>query len=145
MNATNNTLKRYSVMLLATGSLLSGCASIINTGNQKLSVLTTDPQHDYQTTCRLSNDEGVVTTRPGVVVTVGRDSDAMRVECASNVASGSIVTEPHATAWWLGNILMFGIFSPPFILIDGANSADWNYDNTIVVPMRGNAQVVTTR
>lgn len=116
--------------------LLTSCASIVNTGNQKLSVLTTDPQHDYQTTCRISNDEGVVTTRPGVVVTVGRDSDAMRVECKSPLASGTIETEPHATAWWMGNLLMFGIFSPPFILIDGANSADWNYDSTIVVPMR---------
>lgn len=119
--------------------LLTSCASIVNTGNQKLSVLTTDPQHDYQTTCRLSNDEGVVTTRPGVVVTVGRDSDAMRVACKSPVASGMIETEPHpSSAWWLGNVLMFGIFSPPFILIDGANSADWHYDSTLVVPMRAN-------
>jgi uncharacterized protein YceK len=129
----NEMNKCFALIAIAS---LTGCASLVHTADQKVSVLTDDPAADYQTTCQLENKDGKWGGRPLLPVTINRDPGPMQITCTSPTKSGRTMASTSVSWWWAGNIPLLGIFCPLGIIADGLNEADYAYPEQILVPMK---------
>lgn len=114
---------------------VTGCASIMEGGDQIVNVQTTGCE-DYGTIqCTVVNDDGSSVLTAPASVSVEKDKDALTVSCQSKdgLAKGEKIVESSYEAMNAGNILLGGVIG---IGVDAATGAMWKYPSSIIVPMR---------
>ena len=126
-------IKRISVFIAILPIIvLTGCASIVNGVDQKVSV-TTPPAKDSN--CLLKNSKGVWHVRhtPGSVV-VHRAYGKLTVTCDKNGYIEAVkIVKSHTKAMAFGNIIFGGLIGAG---VDVGTGAAYNYPDKITVPMR---------
>jgi hypothetical protein len=120
-----------TALIVATITLSSGCASIVNGNHQPVSVDTGNVQNAK---CELSNNKGTYfVNTPGTVI-VGRSFDAISVTCQKNGYHTTVKTVGSNTkAMAFGNILFGGVIGAG---VDMADGAAYDYPTNISVQMR---------
>ena len=129
----NSGIKAIGLLLVAL--LVSGCASVIEGGDQVINVSVAGCEDHVDVTCTVTNDEGTSKLIPPASVSVDKDKDELTVMCESKDggARGEFTVESTYEAWNAGNILLGGVIG---IGVDAATGAMWKYPDTIVVPMK---------
>lgn len=111
--------------------LLSGCASILDSGTQPVRVIATCAGQSIPAQCILENKKGFwQVTAPGTV-TVEKDSSGLRVQCQSPYFKGG-TAQLRATPnnYLMGNALLGGVVGAG---LDVFNGKGFNYSQTIKV------------
>ena len=126
--------KTIATLVIASSSVLTGCASIVNGNNQVISVEARNKgQQVVGANCRLDNGKGTFyVTTPGTV-TVHRAYDDMNVKCEKDglqpgTASVKSSTKPMA----FGNILFGGVIGAA---VDAGSGAAYDYPPLVTVIM----------
>lgn len=128
-----------SLLTVAVLAALTGCASIVGSKTQSVSIQTSADSQDLTgANCTLSNDEGRwQVTSPGSVV-VHKSTADLSIACVvANGFGGNAVAVSKANLGVWGNILFGGI---PGYVIDRYTGAGFNYPTTIRVPLAPGAQ-----
>ena len=116
---------------------LSGCASLIYTGNQEVTAVPTNvaPQ---AVACTFKNGDGQWSGPAGVPVEISRDRNPLEVDCHSPQAQGVTKIEPKGQlgAYIFGNIFALGIAAPIGMIWDLASEATFYYPDSIQVQMQ---------
>ena len=131
-------MNRLLLVLLA--APLSGCASLIYSGNQDVTAVPTNvaPQ---AVTCTFKNGDGEWSGPAGLPVTISRDRNPLEVSCLSPQAKGSREVAPKGqyAAYLFGNLFALGIFAPVGFLWDIASEATFYYPDSIPVVLQPKA------
>lgn len=124
-------MKYASVAAVAAfGIILSGCASIVEGTTQSVAV-TTPPADGAK--CTLVSSEGTWYVMSPGNAQVHKTKNNLNVTCKKDgYQDASVVIEPHFNGATLGNVLAGGVIG---IGIDAATGANFNYPETIAVPM----------
>ena len=144
-------MKFYTVIAIALGTQIVGCASIVNGQNQSVSVETIHKSSPLSgAMCKLTNNKGTwFVTTPGST-TVQRSFEDLSVKCEKeSIEPGLISVKSSTKAMVAGNIIFGGIIG---IGVDAATGAAYDYPTLITVvmaettllPVASQAQVVTT-
>jgi hypothetical protein len=123
-----------AIIAVASSSVLTGCASIVNGTSQVLSVETRDKtQQIVGASCKLDNGKGVYfVTTPGTV-TVHRAYDDMTVKCEKeSISPGLAAVKSTTKAMAFGNIIFGGVIGAA---IDAGSGAAYDYPTLISVIM----------
>lgn len=128
------------LLALACVMVLPGCASVIGSKLQPLSVQTVlDNKEVVSVGCTLTNDVGKwFVTAPGSV-TIQKSTADLAVECSkANQMTGRemVVSKANGGAW--GNILAGGVIG---YVVDRNTGAGFDYPNTVTVTMTRLADV----
>ena len=125
--------KRFSAAILLL--LVTGCASIMEGGDQIVNVQTTGCEEYGTVQCTVVNDDGSSVLTAPASVSVEKDKDALTVSCESNdgKAKGVQIVESSYEAMNAGNLLLGGVIG---VGVDAATGAMWKYPSSIIVPMR---------
>lgn len=125
------------------GTLLSGCASIVDGSNQSLSVKTSSAEGDVAgASCQLTNDKGTWFVRTPGTVTVHRSYDALNIRCKHNGYHTAIqVTKSFTKSMAFGNVLFGGVIG---VGVDMSTGAAYDYPDLITVEMAPAATATTT-
>ena len=117
----------------AISAMLSGCASIIDGGDQQVTVVTASRTQPVQgSACTLSNTRGSWRVVSPGTTTIHRAQDALRVRCeAAGTARGTQV-ESETNGLVFGNILIGGLVG---YMLDRSTGAAWQYPDRIAVEM----------
>lgn len=118
--------------LIAMGS---GCATVIEGGDQVINVSTTGCEEHGAMQCVAKNDDGSSVLTAPASVSVDKDKDSLVITCNSKdgEANGEVIVDSSYEAWNAGNILVGGIIG---VGVDAATGAMWKYPSAVVVPMR---------
>jgi hypothetical protein len=122
------------VCAVASSSVLTGCASIVNGTNQVVSVEARNKgQQVVGATCKLDNGKGTYyVTTPGTV-TVHRAYDDMNVRCEKeNVEPGLAAVKSTTKPMAFGNIIFGGVIGAA---VDAGSGAAYDYPSLISVIM----------
>ena len=130
----HNMQKITSLYLLAATSVLSGCASITNSKNQAISVVTMcDGAMVSGAACTLSNDKGAwFVPSPGSLM-IQKSNGDMVVSCRKDQSFGTISFPSRANAGMWGNILLGGIVG---YAIDAGSGSGFDYPTNVTVFMQ---------
>src|ERR1700733_1157840 len=114
----------------ALGGALSGCASIVEGTTQSVAVTST-PEDGAK--CTLVNSEGTwYVSTPGNAQ-VHKTKNDLYVTCKKDgFKDASLTVSPHFNGATLGNVIAGGVIG---IGIDAATGANFNYPESISVPM----------
>jgi hypothetical protein len=132
----NKTMQVCAVISLL--GLGSGCATVIEGGDQVINVSTSGCEEHGAMQCVAKNDDGSSVLTAPASVSVDKDKDSLTITCASkdDKASGEVLVDSSYEAWNAGNILVGGIIG---IGVDAATGAMWKYPSAVVVPMKCDA------
>lgn len=121
--------------LLALISMGSGCATVIEGGDQVINVSTSGCEEHGAMQCVATNDDGSSVLTAPASVSVDKDKDALVISCKSKngKATGEVIIDSKYEAWNAGNLLVGGIIG---IGVDAATGAMWKYPSAVVVPMK---------
>jgi hypothetical protein len=116
-------------------SLGSGCATVIEGGDQVINVSTAGCEEHGAMQCVAKNDDGSSVLTAPASVSVDKDKDSLVITCNSKdgEANGEVIIDSSYEAWNAGNILIGGIIG---VGVDAATGAMWKYPSAVVVPMR---------
>ncbi|WP_342640785.1 translation initiation factor 2 [Rhodoligotrophos ferricapiens] len=115
---------------VALGSLLGGCASIVNGTSQSIAI-SSPPVSGAQ--CDLSSAQGRWTVITPGVATVARSKDDIRVECHAPGYETAVAVIPSSfEAWTAGNLVFGGVIG---LGVDAATGAINEYPNSFQIPM----------
>eukprot|EP01036_Dinobryon_divergens_P044349 gene44349-59166_t len=137
-----DSMRFFSLGLIAAAASLTGCASIVNGQNQSVSVETrVDTGPVVGAYCTLNNNKGTwFVTTPGSA-TVQRSFEDLSVKCTKDQMEPGMTSVKSATKGMaFGNILFGG---PIGAGVDMASGAAYDYPNLITV-MRGTTSTVGT-
>lgn len=125
--------KRFSAAILLL--FVTGCASIMEGGDQIVNVQTTGCEEYGTIQCTVVNDDGSSVLTAPASVSVEKDKDALTVSCESKdgKAKGEKIVESSYEAMNAGNLLLGGVIG---VGVDAATGAMWKYPSSIIVPMR---------
>jgi len=127
-----NKIISYSAIIF-----LTGCASMINGPNQKITVTTTQNDFYESTLCTLSNEEGNWTVKPDAISEIHRDGNKMDVTCKNEEQIGKSFVKPDfGTSFIFLNILID--YCTISCLIDAGTNAFYGYPTLLSVPMKSN-------
>lgn len=113
----------------------TGCATVIEGGDQTVNVSTTGCEEHGVIQCSAVNDDGSSQLTAPASVSVDKDMDDLTISCRSKdkVAYGEVIVESSYEAWNAGNLLLGGVIG---VGVDAATGAMWNYPSSIIVPMK---------
>lgn len=128
-------MKNLSISIaLVVISTLPGCASVVSSKTQPVSVQTMlDNKEVSGVTCTLQNDEGKwFVTTPGTTV-VHKSTADMAVDCKTDSAAGheTAVSKSNGPVW--GNILLGGGIG---YIVDRNTGAGFDYPTNITVILK---------
>lgn len=125
-------LKYVSLLAMVAAT---GCASVIEGGDQTINVSTTGCEEHGVIQCSAVNDDGSSQLTAPASVSVDKDMDDLTISCRSKdkVAHGEVIVESTYEAWNAGNILLGGVIG---VGVDAATGAMWNYPSSVIVPMK---------
>ena len=127
-------IRTITAIAIASSSMLTGCASIVNGNNQVISVdARSKGQQVVGATCKLENGKGTFfVTTPGTV-TVHRAYDDMNVKCEKEGLPNGLATVKSSTKpMAFGNIIFGGIIGAA---VDAGSGAAYDYPSIITVLM----------
>lgn len=118
--------------LIAMGS---GCATVIEGGDQVINVSTTGCEEHGAMQCVAKNDDGSSVLTAPASVSVDKDMDSLVITCNSKngEANGEVIVHSSYEAWNAGNILIGGLIG---VGVDAVTGAMWKYPSAVVVPMK---------
>lgn len=118
------------ILLVAIGTLTSGCATILNGTTQSVS-LETSPVDGAK--CRLQNSEGSwFLTTPGSVV-VHKTKHNLDISCKKDgYKDAHVFLVPSFNFDTIGNVLVGGLAG---ITVDAFSGANWAYSTANIVPL----------
>lgn len=116
-------------------SMGSGCATVIEGGDQVINVSTSGCEEHGAMQCVAKNDDGSSVLTAPASVSVDKDKDSLVITCNSKdgQANGEVIVDSSYEAWNAGNILVGGIIG---VGVDAATGAMWKYPSAVVVPMK---------
>ncbi len=122
-----------ALLIIATVSLLPGCASVMNESTHpiKLEARTSDGEVVSGAECSLSNDYGAVGGRSGDAIRVHRSSADLDVTCsqaAGPQARARLISRANAGMW--GNIILGGAVGA---VIDHSRGTAYTYPTWVQV------------
>jgi hypothetical protein len=119
-------------------SMGSGCATVIEGGDQVINVSTTGCEEHGAMQCVAKNDDGSSVLTAPASVSMDKDKDSLVITCNSKdgEANGEVIIDSKYEAWNAGNILVGGIIG---VGVDAATGAMWKYPSAVVVPMKCDA------
>ncbi len=120
--------------LVATATLLTGCASIVNGNNQVISVETIGREGKVMgANCELKNPKGTFyVTTPGTV-TIRRAYDDLNVRCEkAGMEPGLAAVKSSTKAMAFGNLVFGGVIGAA---VDAGSGAAYDYPTLITVMM----------
>lgn len=121
--------KSVAVTALALSTLLSGCASIFNSGNRNITINSVPPGAKATVTKAGSQEVVSVGTTPTTVSLQPRagyfkgQSYLVKLELPGHQTS-EITLKPTVTGWYFGNLLLGGLIG--MLIVDPATGAMWN-------------------
>lgn len=126
-----------ALILLASSSLLAGCATVVN-GTKQVVSIKTPPVKNAE--CHLVNSKGewYVKNTPSSV-TVGRAYGDLKVACTKNkygTHSKKFKSSVHPMVF--GNVIIGGVIGAG---VDVATGSAYNYPQELVVPMTKKAEL----
>lgn len=121
-------------MVVILGSLLTGCASIMEGNDQSITVSTVKCEKHGDPICTASNKDNAVMVRaPGTIpVEKGKSDLIVRCESDDGLARGVFKAASKYESMNLGNILLGGVIG---FGVDAATGAMWEYPSGIIVEM----------
>jgi hypothetical protein len=126
---------KVSLALSLICAMLSGCASIIDGGDQQVTVVTASHAQPVTgpSSCVLRNTRGVWTVASPGTTKIRRADDALQVRCeAPGYAPRGTQVESGVNGMVFGNILIGGLVG---YLIDRSSGAAFQYPEQIAVEM----------
>src|SRR3569832_891349 len=116
--------------LIALGSMLSGCATIVDGTSQTIAI-TSSP--DSGAACTLTSSQGTYfVTTPGNV-TVHKTKNDLAAVCKKPGYQDTTATIPAKfQATTVGNVLAGGLIG---VAVDAASGADYEYPGTFNIPL----------
>jgi uncharacterized protein YceK len=127
-------MKKIALAALLT-AMLGGCASLVNQGQQSISVTTRDAdgaavEHAH---CVLSSTRGVWTVDTPGTVTVARGDQNLSVDCTRpGHFDGTVTAISRANGEMFGNVIIGGI---PGMAYDYNSGAGLSYPDSVTVIM----------
>jgi hypothetical protein len=118
----------------ASSTLLSGCASLIDSKLQSVTVFGECGGHQISgASCNLSNDKGVFYTPVPGTITIPKSYGDLAVACSFGRGQAVTVVRSNATAPVWGNIINGGLIG---WAIDANTGAGFDYPNVVTVSFR---------
>jgi len=115
----------------AIGVLLSGCASLIDSKSQPITVFAEcGGQQISGAACNLSNDKGTFYTRVPGTVTIQKSYGDLALACSFGRGQAVTVVRSNATGPVWGNIVNGGLIG---WAVDANTGAGFDYPNVITV------------
>lgn len=124
--------RRFMTGFVVMGFVLSGCASIVGSTLQPVTVKTfKDDVEVAAAQCTLTNDSGSwMVTTPGSV-TIKKSTEDLVIVCKKEGSvSGTLTVSSKANGGVWGNILFGGVVGA---VVDSANGAGFDYPQPLMV------------
>lgn len=124
--------KRTSLgIIVVIGSLLSGCASLIDSKSQAVTVFAEcGGQQISGAACNLSNDKGTFYTRVPGTISIPKSYGDLALACSFGRGQAVTVARSSANAPVWGNVINGGLIG---WAIDANTGAGFDYPNVITV------------
>lgn len=122
---------QISLMLVAAGVALSGCASIIKGTSQSIAIATPPTTG---ANCMLSSDQGNWNVVSPGAVTVEKSKNDIQVRCTKyGFQDGVAVIPSNFEGWTAGNLVFGGLIG---VGVDAATGAINEYPHSFQIPMQ---------
>lgn len=117
-------------------ALLSGCATVFDGTDQKISIYTVNDKDANNTSCSLVNEEE---SKNGVVdihnVTIHKDNNAMSISCKNKLQVGETLLPAKFQYEYL---ILDALIGVPLVscVVDGYTNSFWSFPESASVTMR---------
>lgn len=126
-------MKKYLPFILLSVAQISGCASIIGSKNQPVSINTVcDAVPVTGASCTMINGNGTWYVQTPGSVTIQKAYSDLAIDCKLGQSKGSNVFESSSNGAVWGNILFGGLIG---LAVDANSGAGFDYPSTMLVSL----------